>query len=381
LNIKESKIAEKAQKLWIKVALRLRHTELPGFRGMSLYDVLKFFIQGLSDTKFSLMAAAMAFNFFFSFFPTLLLLVLFISWLPDAGLDNYITSFLEGVLPPQTLKLVDLDKLIDVQHVRSVIKNTVDPSRNTSIFFIGLILFFALRGALKGIIAMTLAFTKDEEVFRKRNIFQTYSIALIIFFVLGGLFLFSVGVLIAGKWLVYYLQIQDLISPGFQTFFLTSFNYIITLALLIFSVSSVYYLAPATHQRWKFFTPGAFLASFLILITVIGFSWFFSNLTNFQTVYGSLAAIILFMLWFYYLSMVLLIGFELNAAIDLASYHQEQKMACRKENAIKVGEKELAAEENATSEAGDSSREPSPNDSEAEAPILFAVEVEQKQES
>ena len=332
--------------------LWLRKTALPGFRGMGLYDVLKFFFQGLSDTRFSLAASAMAFNFFFSFFPTLLLLVLAISWLPDAGMDRYISDFLVEILPSETATIVDIENIVDVKNVRKALKKSVDPNRGYSLFFILLILFFALRGALRGIITMTRAFTKNDEAFRKRTMMQTYSTALMIFFVLGGLFLFSIIVLVFGKWLVMYLLNQDIISRGFVAFALNTLNYIISLGLLIFSVSTVYYLAPATQQRWKFFTPGSILASFLILITIVGFGWFFSNLGNFQTVYGSLAAIILLMLWFYYLSMVLLVGFELNAAIDQATLHVESKMAIRKAER-KLVELEVATVEEKEMEKGD----------------------------
>lgn len=319
----------------------MRKTALPGFRGMGMYDVFRFFFQGLSDTRFSLAASAMAFNFFFSFFPTLLLLVLVISWLPDAGLDEYISEFLMEILPSETFSLVDIEKIVDVKNVRRALQRSVDPNRGYSLFFIGLILFFALRGALRGIITMTQAFSKKDEAFRKRNIFQTYWTAMMIFLVLGGLFLFSIVVLVFGKWLVLYLVKQGIISNGIQAFLINTLNYIISLALLILSVSSIYYLGPATQQRWKFFTPGSIVASVLILITVVGFSWFFSNLSNFQTVYGSLAAIILLMLWFYYLSLVLLIGFELNAAIDQASIHKEIKQSMRKVASV---EKKIVSE-------------------------------------
>lgn len=322
----------------------MRKTALPGFRGMGMYDVFKFFFLGLSDTRFSLAASAMAFNFFFSFFPTLLLLVLVISWLPDAGLDGYISEFLMEILPSETFSMVDIEKIVDVKNVRMALKRSVDPSRGYSRFFIGLILFFALRGALRGIITMTQAFSKSDDAFRKRNIFQTYGTAMMIFLVLGGLFLFSIVVLIFGKWLVLYLVKHGIIATGIQAFLINTLNYIISLILLIISVSTVYYLGPANHQRWKFFTLGSLVASVLILITVVGFSWFFSNLGNFQTVYGSLAAIILLMLWFYYLSLVLLVGFELNAAIDQATLQVEIKKSMRQ---VATVEKKVVSEKSA----------------------------------
>ena len=65
------------------------------------------------------------------------------------------------------------------------------------------------------------------------------------------------------------------------------------------------------------------MASLLVVVTIAGFSWFFSNIDKYNAIYGSLAAIILLLLWLYYISIVLLIGFELNTAIDLASFHAD----------------------------------------------------------
>ena len=52
----------KARIRWIQhwLFVNLRKITLPGFRGAGLYDVLRFFLYGLTDAKFSLLAAAMA---------------------------------------------------------------------------------------------------------------------------------------------------------------------------------------------------------------------------------------------------------------------------------------------------------------------------------
>ncbi len=305
-----------------RVLVWLRGVELPGFRGMGLYDVLKFFFTGLGDPKFSLMAAAMAFNFFFSLFPTIILLLIVISFFPLPVLEENIKNLIDQVMPAG----MGLDPMAMAQGI----VNDLFKKDGNKLGIILLTAFLALRGGTKGIIAMTRAFTKNKEVFVRRNLIQTYGTALAIFFVLGGLLLLSIGVTVTGEVMIGYLARANFISSGLDSFLLNTLNYFISLLLLIFSISSIYFLAPATQQRWKFITPGSLLASILTLLTIIGFSWFFSNFGNFNRLYGSLAAIILLMLWFYYISMVLLVGFELNAAIDIASYHHHKQLAKRK---------------------------------------------------
>jgi uncharacterized BrkB/YihY/UPF0761 family membrane protein len=80
-------------------------------------------------------------------------------------------------------------------------------------------------------------------------------------------------------------------------------------------VAFLYYLGPNTRKRGRFFSPGAVAGSILILLAVTAFRLFFAQFSNYNKVYGSLGAIMVLMVWFYWISIVLLIGFELNAAI------------------------------------------------------------------
>ncbi|MEM6768753.1 MAG: YhjD/YihY/BrkB family envelope integrity protein, partial [Bacteroidota bacterium] len=84
-----------------KIFLFLRRISLPGFRGMRVYDVLKFFFDGLFDAKFTLMAAAMSYNFFFSLFPLLFLSLTVIPYLPvtEFDLQEIIIDYLQQILP------------------------------------------------------------------------------------------------------------------------------------------------------------------------------------------------------------------------------------------------------------------------------------------
>jgi membrane protein len=299
----------KFRRFLLKFFIRLRYIELPFFRGIGLYDILRFFIHGLTDSKFTLMAAAMAYNFFFSLIPVLILLFTLLPYIPIQDLQLRIMEYLSQFVPEQGMILLD-----------GIIR---DSFQKMGVGVISLNIFLALRVSTLGIIAMIKAFSKDEEVFRKRNILQLNWIALQILTILFVLFALAIGALIGGEFVLDYFSSHEIIGEGLDLFLLKVLNYGISLGLIFISVSFIYYLGPPTHERWKFFTPGAVIASLLILLAIFGLGYFFSNFANYNRIYGSLAAIIILMVWFYWISMMLLIGFELNAAIDLASYHRK----------------------------------------------------------
>lgn len=299
----------------------LRKITLPGFQRVGVYDVLRFFFHGLFDSKFTLLAAAMSYNFFFSAVPATFLLYTLLTYVPAENFDmqQETRTYIEQFVPHNVFVLVE----------RIATSNYASERRSGTII-LGILL--TLYGATRGVIAMMKAFTKDaenEDIFKRRNVFQLYGIAFILFIVLSTLLFFSISVLLAGKSVIHFLQEAQYIGRGIETALLNGLTYFITLILLFLSVSLIYYLAPATKQRWKFITPGGTVAGILTFLTLIGYGYFISSIAKMGEIYGSLGAIVLLMLLFYYISMVLLIGFELNAAIDLASYHKKEREQAR----------------------------------------------------
>ena len=300
-----------------RLATLLRRVTLPGFQGVGIYDVMRFFFIGLFDSKFTLMAAAMSYNFFFSAVPALFLIYTSITYFPaeEWNMQEETKNYIEQFVPHNVYRLVE-----------QIATSEYASERQRGTIILGI--FLTLYGATRGVIAMMKAFTKDvegEDLFKRRNIFQLYGTAFLLFVVLAILLFLSISVLIVGKSAIGFFQNAEFIGRGIESFLLNGLTFSITLILLFLSVSLIYFLAPATKQRWKLLTPGGIVAGLLTFLTLIGYGYFIANITNFDQVYGSLGAIVLLMLLFYYISMVLLIGFELNAAIDLASYRQKEK--------------------------------------------------------
>ena len=92
-------------------------------------------------------------------------------------------------------------------------------------------------------------------------------------------------------------------------------RWIIILTLVFYSISLIYKFAPSVHKRWKIASPGAILATILLLTTTILFSYWVNNFASFNKVYGSIGTVLIIMNLVYFNSMVLIIGFELNVSI------------------------------------------------------------------
>jgi membrane protein len=81
----------------------------------------------------------------------------------------------------------------------------------------------------------------------------------------------------------------------------------------------VYYFAPDVEQQWKWITPGAVFVVLATLLVSLGFSLYVSRFGSYNTTYGSLGAVIVFLTWLYLTGLCLLVGGEINAEIEHAA--------------------------------------------------------------
>lgn len=293
---------------WEVLARRLNKIR-PAFLGKAgLADVLVFFLKGMTQRKFTLGAMAMAYRFFFAVFPGLILLFTLVPVIPIPNLQEKMMETISAIVPGDSMGFMD----------RIVEEFFAKPSAGLIYLNIALLLF----STMGGIKVMMMAFSKENKHFVNRNFLKTNGIAFVILLGLLVIFLGTIALLVFQEYSLVWLEGQKIIKGGSWegTFVRAMFWLVIFLALLI-AVSLLYYLGPSTHKRGRFFSPGAIACSVMILIAVTAFRLFFSQFANYNKIYGSLSAIMLLMVWFYWISIVLLIGFELNAAILAASAH------------------------------------------------------------
>ena len=103
-------------------------------------------------------------------------------------------------------------------------------------------------------------------------------------------------------------------------------KWLIFIIVLFISISILYYYGPADKRDWKFLSAGSITATILNVITSLGFSYYVDNFAQYNKLYGSIGTLIVILLWMYFNSIILLLGFELNASIMSAKDKQTIKI-------------------------------------------------------
>lgn len=85
-------------------------------------------------------------------------------------------------------------------------------------------------------------------------------------------------------------------------------------ALLIACVALVFYFVPNTRVRFREVWPGAVVVGLLWRAALSMFSWYASDLASWNVIHGSIAAVVVFLLWIYVSAVILLYGVEMTAS-------------------------------------------------------------------
>jgi membrane protein len=93
-------------------------------------------------------------------------------------------------------------------------------------------------------------------------------------------------------------------------------KYVAIVLLFLLATSLIYYYVPAIEDKWPFFSAGAVVATGLIFLVSMIFSFYISSFDTYNKFYGSIGALIGLMIWLDFVSMILILGFEINVSID-----------------------------------------------------------------
>ncbi len=88
----------------------------------------------------------------------------------------------------------------------------------------------------------------------------------------------------------------------------------IALATFTIILSALYYIAPNREQRWRNVVPGAILGA-LLLAPVTGlFTFYVQRIARYREFYGNVSTVVVLLIWTYLVSVIVLLGCEVNAA-------------------------------------------------------------------
>ena len=85
-------------------------------------------------------------------------------------------------------------------------------------------------------------------------------------------------------------------------------------ALLIACVALIFYFIPNTRVRFRDVWPGAILVGVLWRVALSLFSWYAADLASWNVIHGSIAAVVVFLLWIYVSAVILIYGVEMTAS-------------------------------------------------------------------
>ncbi|MFI5185448.1 MAG: YihY/virulence factor BrkB family protein [Chitinophagales bacterium] len=282
---------------------------LPGFHGIPLYDVIKFFFQQVRKVGLTERTAAISFNLVMAIPPIIIFLCTLIPYLPiSKEFIHQLYALIRDVVPGEK------NNSAIIKFIEDIIKKP-----KNGLLSLGFILaLFYSSNAMMGIMR---AFDKNYIGFKKRNLIKRRITALQLTSILFVLMFLSLLFLIMQssvlKWLgVKNIMIREIIGNA---------RWVVIVLLFLSSISFIYRHAPFINKRWNLVSPGSILATSLMLSFTIFFSYWVNHFSNYNKLYGSIGTILILMLLIYFNSLVLLIGFELNVSINSLKHEADER--------------------------------------------------------
>lgn len=309
-----------------------KRVRIPGFGGLPLYDVAAFFIIGIQKGSLNIRASSVAFNFILAIFPAIIFLFTLLAYIPYEGFQEQLLNLMEDFLPRDTYLVV-----------RETFEDIITQQRGG---LLSVTVISALYFSTNGISSLIDSFNATFHTMETRSALKQRAIALGIMLILVVITIVSIALIIFGKLGIDLLGQYGIIRGAMALWAVNLSRWVVVLLLVFLGVSVLYAFGPAKRTRWGFFSAGATLATGLIIVTSIGFRFFVENFGTYNKLYGSIGTLLVVMLWMLINSMVLLIGFELNASIEHAKLDQratdQRTLNLSLEEAIEQGDIEKA---------------------------------------
>ena len=300
-------------KRWVREVLYfLQHFSLPGNRGVPIYDVLRYFLNGIFNGNLTQRAKGLAYSFLTALPPLMIFIFSLIAYFPVDGLQDEFLAELGGIIPEKIL---------------GPLSNTVNDimgHRHSTLMSIGFISSIIL--AANGVMGIISSLNFANRSVEKRPYLQRYLLSIMMVFVMYVLIVLVLCLLIGHKYLL-----QLIFSQGWLTATkanTTMFNigrWILLSITTLLAISIIYYWAPVKRQRVGFFSSGSVMATVMFFVLSWGLGIYLNNFSRYNLLYGSIGTLLMVMFWIYFNCIVLLVGYELNISIYNGTIQQSNR--------------------------------------------------------
>ncbi|MCE7796843.1 YihY/virulence factor BrkB family protein [Sphingobium sufflavum] len=251
----------------------------------------------------SLLAAGVAFYAFLAFVPLIASIVLLYGLVGDPQTVAQSIDLLKGLAPSEVLTILR-DQLLAI----------VTSSKTAQGFGLLLAIFVALYGAMRAATAMIAALNIINEEPETRSVFRTTAVAALITIGMVGVAL--VGVLSISV----FTYVSNFLAPWLGTgtaLLIQLATWAFAGALVSFTFAIFFRYAPDRRAaKWRWLSVGSVLSTLLWVAITAGFGFYVSDISDYNATYGSLAAVVIFLMWLFLSAYAVLIGAEVNAEME-----------------------------------------------------------------
>ncbi len=266
---------------------------------VSIYKIIQAFNRKIRDDFVSAFSAQAAFFVIISFFPFIMLLLTLLQYLPIT--EETLRTTLTQIFPSSINSLI-----------AGIITEIYKKASGT---IISITAISALWSASRGILAIVSGLNSVYGIKETRSYLKLRIISSIYTFVFAVMIIITLAILVFGNRL--YIWIESKIPMlSNLALIIISIRTIAGLLILTLFFLLMYMVIPNRSTSIYKELPGALVSA----AGWMGFSYLYSfyidNMNNYSNMYGSLTAIVLFMLWFYFCMYILFIGGEINVVLS-----------------------------------------------------------------
>lgn len=287
-----------------KTKILLSSVKLPFLEGISLFELLHFYINGLIKGDLSYRAAAISWSFFMALFPFALFILNLIPYIP---IDNFQKDFLEFVaqaVPPNTYGAIE-------NIVNDILHNS-----NSGLISTGFLLSIFLM--TNGVNAIMTGFETSKNITVKRPYFRQYFVALCISLLLTFILIITVSAIITFEVIIQKTILQEvLVDKISDKISLIQFGrYLFVLAMIVFFIAILFKYGIKQSKKRALISVGTIFTTLLFIITSYFFGIWVVRFSKYNELYGSIGTLLIVMFYLWINIMILLLGFELDASIS-----------------------------------------------------------------
>jgi membrane protein len=269
-------------------------------------DIILRVYQNIGKHRVIALAAGVAFYALLAIFPAIAALVAIYGFFADPATISAHLDSVAGLLPGGAIDIIRDQMTRIASHGKSTLGLTFA-------FGLGVSLWSANAGMKAIIDALNLVYNEEEKRgFIKLNVVSlTFTVLAIIFLLLSIAAIAVVPVVLA------------YVGLGAVTATLVNYGrWPILFIVVAAGLAALYRYGPSrSRPKWRWITWGSSFAAVAWMLVSLLFSWYAANFGSYNETYGSLGAVIGFMMWLWLSAIVLLLGAELDAEME----HQTAK--------------------------------------------------------